>query len=167
LFIYRDKNESLNSRLALLREHTAEEAKVISKVENENKEFEMQLSNLNNQQAEIKDECAKLKSINNQLKENLSVSSLQFEESTALRKKLSSNIVNSPERFRKQIVDVGQALQTEQKDSKTAEKKIRELNNWLTNIEEAQIEVNGGLSSIQELRSGILLFIILFINIIY
>lgn len=41
-------------------------------------------------------------------------------------------------RFRKQILDVAQALQTEQKDSKLAEKRIRELGNWIGNVEESQ-----------------------------
>ena len=33
-------------------------------------------------------------------------------------------VVNSPERFRKQIIDVGQSLQAEQKDAKAAERKV-------------------------------------------
>ena len=32
--------------------------------------------------------------------------------------------MNSPERFRKQIIDVGQSLQAEQKDAKAAERKV-------------------------------------------
>jgi hypothetical protein len=42
----------------------------------------------------------------------------------ATKKKLSGQVVNSPERFRKQIIDVGQSLQTEQKDTKAAERKV-------------------------------------------
>ena len=64
-------------------------------------------------------------------------------------------IVNSPERFRKQIVDVGQSLQTEQKDAKAAERKVRELTVWLNNVEEAQIEVNGGLEAVHELKGEV------------
>lgn len=71
----------------------------------------------------------------------------------ATKKKLSGQVVNSPERFRKQIIDVGQSLQTEQKDTKAAERKVRELTAWLTNVEEAQVEVSTALEAIHELKS--------------
>jgi kinetochore protein Nuf2 len=151
----KDQNETLNNRLALLRETTAEEAKIIAKVETECKEIETQISDLNCQQAEIKEECSNLKSLNNDLKDSLSDYSLQFEENTALKKKLSAQIVNSPERFRKQIIDVGQALQMEQKDAKAAERKLRDLTAWLTNVDEAQVEVDSALESINELRAEV------------
>ena len=151
----KEQNETLNNRLALLRETTAEESKIIAKVETECKAIETQINDFNHQQAEIKEECSNLKALNNDLKDAISENLLQFEENTALKKKLSAQIVNSPERFRKQIVDVGQALQMEQKDAKAAERKLRDLAAWLTNVEEAQIEVDSALQSINELRSEV------------
>ena len=42
-------------------------------------------------------------------------------------------------------IDVGHALQTELKDCKASEKKLRELAGWLTYVEEAQYHVADGL----------------------
>jgi hypothetical protein len=58
------------------------------------------------------------------------------------RKKLAGQIVTSPAKFRKQISDVGQALSQEQQEVRLTERKLRELTSWLTNIEDAQSEVN-------------------------
>lgn len=151
----RDKNETLNNRLATLREQTAEESKVITKVELECRSIEENISNLNQKQAEIKEECSDLKALNNQLKDSLATVSLELDEGTALRKKLSAQIVNSPERFRKQIVDVGQALQQEQKDVKAAERKLRDLSGWLATCDEVQIDVDSALETIHDLRSEV------------
>jgi len=151
----RMKNESLNGRLNLLREQTSEEAKVIAAIEDNCAQIEQQISDLNQTQATIREESADLKSTNNELKDAISAASLQFEELTATKKKLAGQIVNSPERFRKQIIDVGQSLQAEQKDAKGAERKLRELQLWLNNVEEAQIEVNSALEAVHELKGEV------------
>lgn len=151
----RFKNESLNSRLTLLREQTSEEAKIIEQIEDKCANIEQQISDLNQTQATIREESAELKATNNTLKDTIAASSLQLEESLATKKKLAGQIVNSPERFRKQIIDVGQSLQAEQKDAKAAERKVRELHVWLNNVEEAQIEVNGALEGIHELKGEV------------
>ena len=151
----KDKNESSNNRLSLLREQTSEESKIISKLESECKEIEQQISRLNSQQADVREESAELKVRNNDLKESIAARSLQLEECINTRKKLTGQIVSSPEKFRKQITDVAQSLQTEQKDAKTAEKRVRELSVWIGNVEEAQAEVDAALDSIQELRAEV------------
>ena len=75
----KEQNETLNNRLALLRETTAEEAKIIAKVETECKAIETQINDFNHQQAEIKEECSNLKALNNDLKDAISENVLQFE----------------------------------------------------------------------------------------
>ena len=134
----KDKHDSSNNRLSLLREQTSEESKIISRLESECKEIEIQISRLNAQQADVREESAELKARNNDLKESIAARSLQLEECINIRKKLTGQIVSSPEKFRKQITDVAQSLQTEQKDAKTAEKRVRELSVWIGNVEEAQ-----------------------------
>jgi kinetochore protein Nuf2 len=148
----RATNDTLNNRLALLREQTAEEAKIIAQLEGRCSDIENEITVYNERQAVIREESGESKSSNNRLKDMIAASSLQLEELNALKKKLSTQIVNSPERFRKQIVDVGQSLQAEQKDAKAAEKKVRELSAWLTSVEEAQVEVNGALESVHEVK---------------
>lgn len=150
-----ENNENLNNHLANLREQTAEEAKVIAQVEDECREIETQISSLNVEQAEIREEIAELKAFNNSLKEGISARNLQIDEANAMRKKLQGQIVSSPERFRKQIIDVSHALQTEQRDTKAAEKKLRDLTGWLAHVEEAQAEVDIALDSMREVRTEV------------
>ena len=152
LNVKRTTNESLNSRLVLLREQTAEEAKIISQLEASCNDIENKITAYNERQAVIREESGEAKSSNYKLKDTIAATALQLEELHALKKKLGSQLVNSPERFRKQIVDVGQSLQAEQKDAKAAERKVRELSAWLSNVEEAQIEVNSALEAVYEVK---------------
>jgi len=151
----KDQNEKLNSHLAHLREKTAEEAKVIARVEGECSTLETGIKTLNAKQSEIREEIAELKSFNNSLKEGIAARNVQLEEAQNERASLRGQIVNSPERFRKQIVDVGQALQAEQRDTKAAEKKLRELSGWLAHVEEAQAEVDLALHAMREVRAEV------------
>lgn len=117
-------NETLNNRLALLREQTAEESKVITLLEGRCNEIENEITVYNERQAVIREESGESKTLNYKLKDTLAATALQLEELQALKKKLAGQVVNSPERFRKQIIDVGQSLQAEQKDAKAAERKV-------------------------------------------
>lgn len=151
----REGNETLNNRLSLLREQTAEESSIISGLERECREIEASIGSLNQQQNKLKDETSLLRDTSAELKETLAVRYRQQEELTQQRKALSQQIVSSPEKFRKQIVDVGQNLQAEQKEAKAAEKKVRELTAWLASVDESQEEVAGAIEAIMELRAEV------------
>lgn len=64
------------------------------------------ISALNMQQNRLKDETATLQEASAELKETLAVRYRQQEELSTQRKALSMQIVSSPEKFRKQIVEV-------------------------------------------------------------
>ena len=117
-------NDTLNNKLALLREQTEVESKVITLLEGRCNDIENQITVYNERQAVIREESGELKTQNYKLKDTLAATSLQFEELQVQKKKLQGQVVNSPERFRKQIIDVGQSLQAEQKDAKAAERKV-------------------------------------------
>jgi len=151
----REKNDTLNNRLSLLREQTAEETSIITGLENECREIEASIGSLNQQQIRLKEETSQLKESNVELKETLAAKYALQEELVAQKKQLGLQIVSSPEKFRRQIVEVGQNLQNEQKEAKVAEKKVRELNAWLTNVDEAQHDVTGAIEAIMELRAEV------------
>lgn len=151
----REKNDTLNNRLSLLREQTAEETGIITGLENECREIENNINHLNQQQAKLKDETSQLKETSAELKDTLAAKYRLQEELVNQKKGLATQIVSSPEKFRNQIVEVGQNLQNEQKDAKIADKKVRELNAWLTNVDESQDEVNGAIEAITELRAEV------------
>ncbi len=151
----RDKNNNLNHNLSILREKTSQEAAVVTQLEGECKEIEDKINVLNVMQAEIREESSNLKAQNNALKDDISAKSNQLEELNIMKKRISSQIVSSPEKFRKQIFDVGHSLQAEIKDIKVAEKKLREMGVWIETVEECQSDVNLGLNAIQELRGEV------------
>lgn len=151
----RERNDTLNNRLSLLREQTAEETSIINSLEKECSEIEKNISQLNQTQNSLKEESSSLKSKAIDLKENLEDRKKQNDELSLTKKSLSLQIVSSPEKFRKQIVEVGQMLQNEQKDAKIAEKKVRGLTTWLSNVEEAHEEVTFALDNIIELRNEV------------
>jgi kinetochore protein Nuf2 len=151
----REKNETLNNRLSLLREQTAEETGIITALENECRDIEAAIKALNQQQNFLKEETVQLREENTELKETIAAKYTQQEQLVALRKQLGLQIVSSPEKFRRQIVDVGQNLQNEQRDTKAAEKKAKELTAWLTNVDEAHEEVNGAIDAVTELRAEV------------
>lgn len=113
------------------------------------------MKELNTLQVNIRNETDDLQRTNGELKENIAHASKNLEEAYALKSKLSSQIVSSPEKFRKQIIEVGQNLQNEQKDIKTAERKIRDLTAWIQNLDECQSNVSSGLESMHEVRSEV------------
>eukprot|EP01038_Epipyxis_sp_PR26KG_P008092 gene8092-10961_t len=151
----KEKHSNLANRLSLLREQTAEESALISKLESESKEIAQNIEQMNNQQIEMRDNAAELKARSNELKEKIISGSKEYEELLEMKVKLTSQIVSSPEKFRKQIIEVGQNLQTEQKDAKIAEKKVRDLTAWLCNVEESQNDVTLALEFMQELRADV------------
>lgn len=145
-------NDTLNSRLAALREQTLEESQLIEETEEEIKHTEAEISELNLKQAEIRDEIADLKLINNQLKDSVASRVKQLDEATSMKKKLQGQIVNSPERFRKQIHDSADALQQEQHEMRGLERKYRELNAWLVQLDEASSSAHAALECMQEVK---------------
>lgn len=151
----KDVSDLLNNRLSLLREQTSEESKMIADLENECKSMEHNILSLNKEQEEIRQESISLKSKNAELKEALVKAVSLAEEDKATLEMLSSQIVSSPEKFRKRIIEVGQQLQTEQRDIKTADRKIRDLSAWIVNVDESQREVEAVLEGVQEIKGEV------------
>jgi chromosome segregation ATPase len=124
-------------------------------MEEEVNSIENNISMLNTKQADIREEITELKSLNNSLKDGITARALELDEITSSVKTLNSQIVSSPERFRKNIIDVGHSLQAEQKDTKLAEKKQRELAGWLTYVEVAQVNVGEALDMMKIVRNEV------------
>ena len=146
------KNEELTQKLAMLQEHTKEEAEVMTQIENDCKSIEATINDLNHKQAELREEIADLKDDNTKLKDTLSAHNVQLEELTHNKKKLQGQIVNSPERFRKQIQDVAQSLTTEQQTIRSLERKHRELQAWTLHVDESVSLINSAQDSLNEVQ---------------
>lgn len=130
------KNNDLTRRLSILQDQTKEEAKIIADIEADCKSIEVLISELNQHQAEIREEISDSKLQNTKLKDTIAARTLYLEDLQQTRKKLQGQIVSSPGRFRKQISDVSQSLNEEQQNIRTSERKHRELLAWAVHIEE-------------------------------
>jgi len=86
----------------------AREEEAIAAVEDDILSSEREITTLNTQQADIREEIAGLKGFNNQLKDGITARSSQLEQALSHKAKLSGQIVTSPARYKQHIVDVGQ-----------------------------------------------------------
>lgn len=125
----REKNEALNTRLNLLRQQTQEEEKMIRSLEADCGDLENSVSNLQNQQNNLDSDLTAMNEEHMTLKDSISKAEEEHEDLKSVHKRMTAQIVTSPEKFRKQILEIGQQLQHEQKDTKTAEKKV--MDSWI------------------------------------
>lgn len=151
----KEKNENLSNRNNSLQEQNSAEGQIIDNLEQDCKNIEQEMSSLNTQQEKLKIETVELKDLNSELKEGITKKSEELKELIAKRKKLETQIVSSPEKFRQQITHVGQLLQDEQKESRNADRRSRELSAWVCNLEEAQEDVNLALESLKNVRNEV------------
>jgi kinetochore protein Nuf2 len=150
-----EKNDALNNRLTLLRNQTREEGEQILTMETDIRDMQAKIHELRRVQ-ELQDRKIEQDSETyTKMAEKVEDSRATLESVLQEQKKLSGQVVTSPEKFRKQIIEVGQTLSHEQNDSKQAEKRIRHFSAWITNMDEAQSEVRLALEGIQDIRSEV------------
>jgi kinetochore protein Nuf2 len=151
------EEEQLRNYLAQIQAEriSNKEEDAIRAVEEDISKSEREITTLNTQQADIREEIAGLKGLNNTLKDGITARSSQLEQAIAQKAKLNSQIVTSPARYKQHIIDVGQAVAMELKDAKNAEKKLRELAGWLSHVDEAQQQVNAGLQVMCDVKSEV------------
>ena len=106
-------------------------------------------------QAEIREESAFLKAENGRLKDSINLSSLDRDDLNAQLQSYQDQIVNSPDRFRKQISSVENALTDISGGNKNLEKKARELQAWIDSIDTAQLLVKKASQGMEDLRDEV------------
>jgi kinetochore protein Nuf2 len=151
----REQHEALHTRLSMLRHQTQEETEQMLNLEQEikelqhkNNELKRSLELLDNQSQFTQEQYMKLSDKVEETKHHYHT--LQDQEL-----QLSRQVVSSPGKFRKQIVETSQLLQHEQKDGKLAERKVKELTLWLQSIEEAQQDVDIVYQQVQSIRQEV------------
>mmetsp|Transcript_14324 Transcript_14324/g.21451 ORF Transcript_14324/g.21451 Transcript_14324/m.21451 type:complete len:476 (+) Transcript_14324:73-1500(+) len=148
----KNKSDELTRKLAHLHEQTKEEVDVMAELEADCKRVEATIGELNHKQAEMREDIACLKSDNTKLKDALAARNVYLEELYHGRRKLQSQIVSSPARFRKQITDVATCLQEEQQSVRSSERKHRELLAWSLYLDECLGVVSAAQDSLNDLH---------------
>ena len=112
-----EDNNELNRELDQLKQQSEGEMEIILAVEEECKEIETKIGALNKQQAAIRHESGELKKKANDLKDRNATISLAIQEGAAEEKKLTGQVVSSPERVRKEMSNATERLDAERKES--------------------------------------------------
>lgn len=150
-----EKNEVLNNRLTLLRGQTAEEGEQIVALETDIKDMNARLNELRRKHESLESKIAQDQDTFNKLSAKVEEGKATHDALHNDMQRLSAQVVTSPEKFRKQIIEVGQTLQHEQHDAKVADKKVRELLGWVSSAEDAQSEVGAALEHITDIRGEV------------
>lgn len=148
----RNENEKLAAELSEIREASKEEAKLIAEKEEEVAALETLMKQKYSVQEVAREDIAELKNLNNSLKEGIAKRTTQIEEALVTRKKLESQIVSSPGRFKKELEDSNKDLQREENDSKEVEHKVHQYTKWNEVVEKAHVTVKTALDAMNGVR---------------
>jgi kinetochore protein Nuf2 len=130
-----------------------EQAEAVARMDAEAKDFEARISELNVQQAEIREVSSSMKSRNNELKDSLASKQLRLEELLAQKRVLQGQIVSSPEKLKKQLDVTSSSLQTQHAEIKACERKLKELGAWNECVGNAIYDVQLAKESIDGLAT--------------
>jgi hypothetical protein len=148
----RNENEKLAAELSEIREASKEEAKLIAENEEEVAALEVLMKQKYSVQEVAREDISELKNLNTSLKEGIAKRTSQVEDALATKKKLQSQIVSSPGRFKKQLEDSNWSLKQEEDDAKATEAKVDQLKKWNGVVEEAYGQVKSALDAMDEVR---------------
>lgn len=100
----------------------------------------------------MRQESADAKKRSNGLKDDITSLSLSLEDKYAVKKRLQGQIVQSPDRMRREMSDATQTLDSEQQEARQAERHARDVAARLVAATEAAEEVKEAMQALQEVR---------------
>jgi kinetochore protein Nuf2 len=145
-----DENEELALRLHTIRKARESDAPVVAAIDQEVAGLAEEINTLNHTQAELQKEIRSLKDMATETADKIAseVFSVQTKQSEC--GKLRSQIVQSPERIKREIVEMGQVLDQEKNNVVLGEKKNKELMARLDALTTAETEVLRGKKLLEE-----------------
>uniref|UniRef100_A0A7S1ZLE0 Kinetochore protein Nuf2 N-terminal domain-containing protein n=1 Tax=Trieres chinensis TaxID=1514140 RepID=A0A7S1ZLE0_TRICV len=129
-----EENAKLSLQLEEAKMTMEEVQNDLEEVENECAEIEREIAQQNKLQATIRQESTDLKKKANDLKDKLATTALSLQEAEAEEGRLSSQVVASPDRIKKEMMSLSESLERErrrcseaEKDSNIAQKKTNNV----------------------------------------
>jgi len=150
-----EDNGSLNGQLEQLRQQSAGEVKIIEEVEKECGEIEGKIGTLNKEQAAIRHESGELKKQANNLKDRNATIAIAIQEGEADEKRLSSQIVQSPDRVRREMSNATDRLEEERKEVVRIEKEAAQMKSMVGNAGKALKDLSKATSALEEVESEV------------
>ncbi|GMI12751.1 hypothetical protein TrVE_jg1684 [Triparma verrucosa] len=150
-----EDNGSLNGQLSQLKQQSAGEVKIIADVELECGEIETKIGALNKQQAAIRHESGELKKKANDLKDRNATISIAIQEGQADESRLSAQIVQSPDRVRREMSNANDRLESEKKESLRVERESQKMKTCVANASKALKDLSKATSALEEVESEV------------
>ena len=150
--IQEERSSLEGQHAALARQMKQENAKVES-VEEECRLIEADIGKLNKQQAALRQETGDLKKTGNELKDKNATLALAIQESYAEEKKFASQIVQSPERVKREMSDATARLEQEKKDALQLERDAGKMRACAANAANQAKTLGKVVSSLEEVEA--------------
>lgn len=136
-----DENAMLNKHLEETKIDTDIKWKEIEEVETDCEEIEREIAQQNKLQASIRQESTDLKKKANELKDKIATAALALQETQAEERKLSSQVVRSPARIKRETMEATKSLETERKECANVEGETQVVKTKIENVLKAESDV--------------------------
>ena len=147
----REENKELGGQLGQLRVANTEKREEIEKLDKECDEAQVKFNEKNEEQATIRIASGNLKKLNAELKEQLGQQNLEHADAMEEVKRLTGQVVQSPERVRREMHESQRALQQERRDGEKQEEAAQVSATALQAVEDGVSKVNDGVAALQEI----------------
>lgn len=122
----------------------------MEQVENDNMDLETQIAILNKQQAATRLESGNLKKKANELKDETETAIIALQEAQAEQRKLASLVVKSPERKKRNMLNLTKTLEKERMECEKAEQQAQHGKLCIEIVQNSEKLVNGTIAIIDE-----------------
>uniref|UniRef100_A0A7S4MY20 Uncharacterized protein n=2 Tax=Odontella aurita TaxID=265563 RepID=A0A7S4MY20_9STRA len=146
----KDEGTKLNIQLEEAKLATDKELKEMEEIENDCVEMETEITQQNKLQATLRQESTDLKKQANNLKDKLATVSLTLQEAEAEERKLSLQVVQSPQRIKRELEIVTKSLEGERGECSSVENGIYLTQRKIDNVTQGFDDVSRALVAMEE-----------------
>lgn len=148
----REEHVTLKEQLEVAQQEHEQEWHATQEAEKECAEIELEITQLNKLQASIRQENNTLKKIITDLMDKIATLTVALEEAKATQTKLSAQIVQSPDRLKREMREVMAALESQQKDTAIVEREITTTKKKIETIVRAKEDLRKVMKQMEEIQ---------------
>lgn len=146
----KDEGEKLNIQLEEAKLATEKELREMEETENDCVEIETEIAQQNKLQATLRQESTDLKKQSNDLKDKLASVSLTLQEAEAEERKLTSQVVQSPQRIKRELTVVTKSLEGERSECSSAENEAYLARRKIDTVTQCIEDVGRALAAVED-----------------
>jgi kinetochore protein Nuf2 len=148
-----DENEELQKRLAELRADKEELVPLKEEIAADCDILTAEVTNLNKRQAALSNEIKELKAESNQFMDRIATDRMRTHEAKQETEKLRSQIVQDPEKIKKQLADMKTAVNGERCNVAGQESQLKEVRARLDSVQKLNKDMKKNLAVVEELEA--------------